>query len=163
MLQYHAGTGAIGATTLRCFAISGACNGVGDGDQTRIIPNTLRAAAGLIPNVTVNGDGTAAREFTHVLDVANAYRRALEATEPGTYRVFNVGSGQAVTIKEVINAVADRIGEPVPVEHKPAKREPHTLIADSTRIRTDLSWSAPRSTLAQIIDDAQHALHATRP
>lgn len=102
----------------------------------------------------MNGDGFAVREFTHVLDVADAYRRALENTQAGSDRVQNVGSGDRVSIAQVVEAVAERTGAHVPVQHKPAQAEPQTLVADSSSIRGELGWSAPRSTLARIIDDA---------
>jgi len=46
LLAYHAETGAIAAVTLRCFNVSGAAGGVGDGDTTRIIPKAVAVAAG---------------------------------------------------------------------------------------------------------------------
>lgn len=92
--------------------------------------------------------------FTHVADVAQAYRLALETAEPGSHRLYNLGAGTGVSVREVVETVAARTGRPVPVEHRPPKPEPHTLIADSTRIRADLGWTSPNSTLDQITDDA---------
>lgn len=160
LLAHHASTGAVGATTLRCFAIGGACDGIGDPDDTRILPKALAVAAGHADAVKVNGDGSAVREFTHVLDVAEAYRLALESTQPGEHRLYNVGSEQPVSMAQLIETVATRTGRPVPVEHQPPKPEPHTLVTDSTRIRDELGWTSPRSTIHQIVDDAWNALSA---
>lgn len=159
LLHRHADTGAIGAASLRCFAISGACQGVGDRDETRILPKALRVAAGLAPAVLVNGDGSAVREFTHVLDVAEAYRVALATARVGECSIYNVGSGEGISMLELVRAVRRRTGRPVAVEHRPAQPEPHTLVADSSRIRQELGWSPTNSHLDQIIDDAWHALH----
>ncbi|GAB3428422.1 NAD-dependent epimerase/dehydratase family protein [Flindersiella endophytica] len=158
LLTYQAQTGAIGTTILRAFAIAGACDGIGDPDDTRILPKALRVAAGQALHVAINGDGSAVREFTHVLDVAEAYRLALEATKPGESRLYNVGSGTGITMADLIKTVTERTGRDVPVQHQPPKPEPHTLIADSIRIRTDLGWTSPNSTVPQIIGDSWAAL-----
>lgn len=163
VLQQCAQTGLIGATTLRCFAIGGATNHVGDPDMTRILPKALNVAAGHEPTVTVNGDGSAVREFTHVLDVAEAFRLALVSTTVGNYRMFNVGSGEAISVRDLVHAVMSRTGRSVAVEHRPPRPEPHTLIADSARIRTELGWHSPTSSLDRLIDDAWMALIGEAP
>jgi UDP-glucose 4-epimerase len=158
LLTYQAQAGAIGTTILRAFAIAGACDGVGDPDDTRILPKALRVAAGLAPHVTINGDGSAVREFTHVIDVAEAYRLALEATKPGESRLYNVGSGTAITMADLIRAVSERTGRDVPVQNQPPKPEPHALLAASDRIHDNLAWTASNSAIPTIVDDAWRAL-----
>jgi UDP-glucose 4-epimerase len=107
--------------------------------------------------VTLNGDGSAVREFTHVLDVASAFRLAIEANGTaanGTAPVYNVGTGRGVSMAEVI-ATAERVtGRPVPVEHLPPKPEPHTLVSDPRRLMADFGWAPVHSDLAEIIDSA---------
>lgn len=147
LLAYHAATGSVGACVLRCFSVAGACDGVGDADDTRILPKALCVAAGMAPAVRINGDGSAIREFTHVLDVAEACRLALDATQPGEHRLFTVGSGLAVSMHDLVDAVAERTGQDIPVEKGPPKPEPHTLMADSSKMRDELGWTAPASTL----------------
>lgn len=161
LLQHCAATSTIGATTLRCFAIAGACNGVGDPDDTRILPKALRVAAGYAPAVTINGDGSAVREFTHVVDIAEAYHVALTNTQSGTYQLFNVGSGIGTSVTDLIKAVEEETARNVPTKHVPPKPEPHTLIADSRQIRARLSWRPHRSTPSMIIRDAWNALNAS--
>ncbi len=152
LIGYHAVTGQISAVTLRCFNVAGAVDGYADTDPTRIIPNVLRAARGDLPHVTLNGDGSAVREFTHVLDVASAFRLAVEAT--ATAPVYNVGTGRGVSMAEVI-ATAERVtGRPVPVERLPPKPEPHTLVSDPRRLTADLGWAPVHSDLAEIIGSA---------
>lgn len=163
VVQQCAKAGLIAGASLRCFAIAGAVDDVGDPDQTRILPKTLRVAAGLEPSVMINGDGSAVREFTHVRDVAEAFYLALTSATPGTYRMFNVGSGQGVTVRRIIEAVESRIGQHVAVNYQSAKAEAHTLVADSSRIRSDLHWQSPASTLDRIVDDAWRALTASHP
>jgi UDP-glucose 4-epimerase len=154
LIGYHAATGAIGAITLRCFNIAGAYAGISDPNTTRIISAALRAAAGETPHVLVNGDGSAVREFTHVRDVAEAFRLALDAAAPGGHETLNVGTGEGVTMRDVVR-VAEKVTErPVPVRHGPPAREAHTLVADATRIREALGWSPARSSIETIVRDA---------
>jgi hypothetical protein len=58
-------SGVLGAAILRAFNVSGAVAGHGDDDKTRIIPEALAVAAGHVPHLDVNGDGTAVRDFVH--------------------------------------------------------------------------------------------------
>ena len=149
--------------TLRCFNIAGAVAGIGDDDPTRLVPNVLRAAAGELPQLSVNGDGSAVREYVHVADVATACRLALGATELGTHRTYNIGTGHGATVMEVVGAVERITGLPVPVEFRLATNEPHTILADSGRAQRELGWKPTRSSLDQIIADAWAAKTAAGP
>lgn len=157
LVHYHAQTGAIGATILRCFNIAGAVDGIGDSDTTRIIPKALAVAAGKAEKLTVNGDGSAIREFTHVADVAAAFTAALSATEIGSSSTFNVGSGQETKISQVITAVEQVTGCKLMVEHVPPKSEPRTLMANSDRIRDRLGWRPALINIWDIVSSAWHA------
>jgi UDP-glucose 4-epimerase len=154
----YAATGEISAVTLRCFNVAGALDGTPDTDPTRLIPNVLRAARGELPHITVNGDGSAVREFTHVVDVASAFRLALQARPGAGAPVYNVGTGQGVTVREVIETAQRVTGRPVPVEHLAPKSEPHTLVSDPRRFVREFDWQPAHSSLAGIIRDAWDAL-----
>jgi UDP-glucose 4-epimerase len=156
---YQAALGTIGAVTLRTFNVAGAVNGHGDPDTTRIIPRTLLVASGRASRVNVNGDGSAIREYIHVGDLARAYETALDVAAPGEHRIYNVGSGVGVSVREVIEATERITGRPVPVHWGPPASEPRELRADSSRIRTDLGWQPSRSSLETIVADAWQALN----
>jgi UDP-glucose 4-epimerase len=157
LVGYHAATGEVSAVTLRCFNVAGAFDGYPDTDPTRIIPNVLRAARGELPRVTVNGDGSAVREFTHVVDVASAFRLALEAAVPPADAVFNVGTGRGVSVREVIETAERVTGRQVPVEHLAPRPEPHTLVCDPGRLIREFGWQPAHSSLADIVRDAWDA------
>jgi UDP-glucose 4-epimerase len=152
-----AATGAMSAVTLRCFNVAGAVDGYTDTDPTRIIPNVLRAVRGDLPHVTVNGDGSAIREFTHVLDVAEAFRLALEAERVADAPVYNVGTGRGVAVRDIIAVAGQVTGRRVPVEHLPPRPEPHTLISEPRRIVERLGWRPNHSDLSEIILSAWEA------
>jgi UDP-glucose 4-epimerase len=157
-IGYQAALGTISAVTLRTFNVAGAVDGHGDPDTSRIIPKALLVAAGQADSLNVNGDGSAIREYTHVCDLARAYVAALDVAHPAGHRVYNVGSGVGVSIREVIEITERITGRPVPVRWGPPVREPRELRGDSSRINTELGWHPTRSSLEMIIADAWKAL-----
>jgi UDP-glucose 4-epimerase len=163
VIGYQAATGRLQATTLRCFNIAGGYDGHPDPDTTRIVPKTLAVANGDYDHVTVNGDGTALREYTHVLDVAEAFCLALETPHHAdAHRSYNLGTGVGISVAEVIAAARSLTGRSIDVEHLPPKPEPPVLLADPSRIRRELGWEAGNSTLDQILADGWTALrHGT--
>jgi UDP-glucose 4-epimerase len=154
VLAHQAATGRIGAVVLRSFNVAGAAGGHTDRDATRIVPAALAVAAGHTDVFVVNGDGGAIREYVHLADMARAYLVAIDAVGPGRYTVFNVGSGIGVSVREVLAAVERVIGRPVPTVQRPPAPEPAVLVADSRRIRAELGWDSPRSSIEVIVADA---------
>jgi len=153
-----AATGAIGAISLRAVNIAGAVRGRPDLDESRLIPKLLAVQQGRAPELVVNGDGSAVRDFVHVADMAAAFSLALEHCEPGSWRAFNVGSGRRTTVNDVIEAAESVTGRPVPVRRRPAANEPREVLADSTRIRSELGWEAKNSDLREIVGDGWRAV-----
>ncbi|MEV7229685.1 NAD-dependent epimerase/dehydratase family protein [Polymorphospora sp. NPDC051019] len=154
LVAAYAATGAIGAVTVRPFNIAGAANGVGDTDPARIIPNIFRAITGQLSHITLNGDGTAIRDFVHVADAAEAIRIAISCCTPGSYHLFNIGSGVGVSMAEIIAMAEQVTGRVVTVERNPPKAEPQQLTADIGRVRAQLEWKPSRSNLSHILADA---------
>lgn len=155
-----AATGAIGAISLRAFNIAGGLPGHPDGDLTRLIPKVVAVAQGRTDELIVNGDGSAVRDFVHVADMADAFVRAVDACRLGTWTAYNVGSGLHSSIADVIAAAEHLAGVRLPVRHNPPAGEPRVLLADSTRIRSELGWQPVRSRLTEILADAYAAAQA---
>ena len=102
------------------MAGAGARNGETHDPETHLIPNVLAAADGG-PAVRLFGtdyptpDGTAIRDYLHVLDLAEAHVAALEATAPDDPRtdlplVANLGSGTGASVREVLEAAERVVG-----------------------------------------------------
>lgn len=157
-VRFHARTGAIGAVVLRTFNVAGSVDGRVDPDETRLIPKALAVAAGHAPHLEINGDGAAVREYLHVDDLAAAHVRALEAVRPGEERVYNVGSGTGTAVHEVVAAVEQVTGRPVPTLRRPPQPEPPLLVCDASAIRAELGWRPARSGLTEIIAGSWGAL-----
>jgi UDP-glucose 4-epimerase len=157
-IGYQAALGPISAVTLRTFNVAGAADGHGDPDTTRIIPRALLVAGGRAERLDVNGDGLAIREYIHVGDLAAAYAAALDIADPAGHRIYNVGSGVGVSVREVIETTERITGRPVPVRWGQPVTEPRELRADNSRIRIDLGWRPSRSSMETIVADAWRAL-----
>jgi UDP-glucose 4-epimerase len=99
-------------------------------------------------------DGSAVRDYIHVVDLANAHVRALETSlEPG-HRIFNLGIGRGYSVLEVIDTVRKVTGHPVPVRESPRRAgDPATLVASSAKANAELGWSA-KLDIEQMVADA---------
>ncbi|OWV01617.1 NAD-dependent dehydratase [Micromonospora wenchangensis] len=157
MVAAFAETGAIGAITVRPFNVAGAVDGVTDTDRARIIPNVFRAITGELDYVTLNGDGSAIRDFVHVADVASAVGLALAACTPGTFQTINLGSGIGTSMASVVATTEQVTGHPVVVHRQPPRAEPPNLIADIGRAQKTFGWAPAKSELTAIITDAWEA------
>ncbi|MET9624359.1 NAD-dependent epimerase/dehydratase family protein [Streptomyces sp. NPDC006464] len=155
-LRARAEAGEVEAVSLRCFNISGAVSGVGDADESRIIPKAVAVAAGRYPHLEMNGEGDAIRDFVHVDDLARAYVLALASSTAAPYRLYNVGA-TAASMREIVDTVERVTGKAVPVVHRPPQPEPPRLVADISRITNDLGWKPERSSLEAMISDAWSA------
>jgi UDP-glucose 4-epimerase len=99
-------------------------------------------------------DGTAVRDYLHVLDLADAHLRALDAIEPGQHRIYNLGSGTGYTVREVLDAVRAVTGHPIPALDSPRRPgDPPSLIASNARAATELGW-VPQRGIEQMAADA---------
>jgi hypothetical protein len=118
-----ASTGTIGATTsLRALNIAGALPCHPDPDETWLIPRVMAVQRGTAPELVVNGDGDAIRDFVHVADMAEAFALALDTCELGAARVHNIGSGRPTRVRTVINMVERVTGRGVRARGTPGAR-----------------------------------------
>jgi UDP-glucose 4-epimerase len=85
--------------------------------------------------LTVVGDGTQARDFVHVTDVARAFVEAARSDLDGV--VLNVGTGMPQTINHLVELIG---GDVTNVPHRPG--EPALTHADVRQIRELLGWGA---------------------
>ena len=154
------------STVFRYFNAAGADAGAEIGEkhdpETHIIPNVLRAAAGDLPALSLYGDdyatadGTCIRDYIHVSDIADAHVKALNYMDenPGAH-VFNLGTGQGQSVRNIIDAAASITQKSIEVHVEPRRDgDPPILVADATRAKQELGWSPMRSSLDTIISDA---------
>ncbi len=130
--------------------------------EPHLISKVLAATLGRKIEVTVDGadydtpDGTCIREYLHVTDLAKAHVRALDYLLHGGPAVaLNLGSGQGVSEREVIDAAAKVTGRKIPVAVRARPPDaPDRLVAAGGRAREVLGWRPERSDLPTLIADA---------
>jgi GDP-4-dehydro-6-deoxy-D-mannose reductase len=97
------------------------------------------------------GNLTAARDFTDVRDVVRAYSLLIEHGKSG--EVYNVGSGRAIVIQEILDRIIAHSGKEITVEVDPAKLRPvevPVIRADISKLQADTGWQ-PEIPLEQTI------------
>jgi UDP-glucose 4-epimerase len=151
----------LGATSLRYFNVAGASGRYGEDHEpeTHLIPLVLRAASGAADHVKVFGadypteDGTAVRDYIHVVDLGEAHLAALDAIAPGAHAIYNLGSGRGYSVREVIEAARAVTGCEIPAREEPRRPgDPATLVASNGKIRAELGWEPERGLEAMIAD-----------
>jgi UDP-glucose 4-epimerase len=125
------------------------------GKPLNIVPVITQFAIGLLPNLYVYGndydtrDGTCIRDYVHVMDVADAHTLSLEylmkQKNTSSFEIFNLGSGNGVTVLELINAFEKANG--VKLDYTIAPRRPGdvpAIYADCSKAIEKLGWLAKR-------------------
>jgi UDP-glucose-4-epimerase GalE len=136
---------------------------------TNLVPVAVRAACGRRPPVQVMGtdyptaDGTAIRDYVHVLDLAEAHALALEyilAGGPST--ILNLGTGRGASVLEVLEELQRVAGREVPwVATGRRPGDPVALWADNRKACDVLRWQ-PRYDLVDILATAWR-WHSSHP
>jgi len=154
---------------LRYFNAAGATAYFGEHhwQETHLIPNVLKVALGQKPTVEIYGtdyptpDGTCIRDYVHIVDLAQAHMLALKHP---TSDVFNLGSGDGYSVKQVVDTARRVTGNPIPAVEKPRRPgDPPKLVGDSKKIRRVLGWQPRYDSLEAIIESAWdwHRTHPT--
>lgn len=146
----------------RYFNVAGASEAHGEDHdpETHVIPVALETLLGQHPAFGVFGtdyptpDGTAIRDYVHVLDLAAAHVQALDHLDQ-SLGAINLGSRSGFSVLEIVRAVERVTGRELPVEIKDRRPgDPHQLIADARRANQVLGWVPERSTLDEMIGSA---------
>ncbi|MEZ5374911.1 MAG: UDP-glucose 4-epimerase GalE [Acidimicrobiales bacterium] len=130
------------------------------GAAANLLPRVLQVALGMQSEVEILGDdwatndGTAERDYVHVLDVADAHVRALTQRAACGFEAFNIGRGVGVSVLELVEMCRRITGHPIPtrvVQRRPG--DVATLVADTTSARSTLGIDCARD-LEHICTDA---------
>ncbi|ESQ81573.1 hypothetical protein AEAC466_21075 [Asticcacaulis sp. AC466] len=165
-LHWMSGAHPLQYTILRYFNAAGADpdGEIGESHvpETHLIPLICQAALGNGKPLTVFGsdydtkDGTAIRDYIHVVDLANAHVAAIKRLRAGgDSQVFNVGTGEGVTVLETLQTAEQVMQRPVPHSFGPRRTgDPIALVADVGKIRGMLDWTPEHSDLPNLIRTA---------
>ena len=153
---------------LRYFNVAGSgWDDLGDPAVLNLVPMVLdRLERGLAPMIFGDDyptpDGTCVRDYIHVRDLAEAHIAAIEylAEDAREHDVFNVGTGQGGSVRQVIDQIGAVSGLDVTPEIRERRAgDPAQLVASPERINTVLGWTASQS-FEEIIASAWSAWQA---
>ena len=130
--------------------------------ESHLIPLVIDAARGTRPAVKIFGadyptpDGTAVRDYVHVMDLADAHQRALNRLGAGaSSQAINLGTGRGHSVREVVDTVARVSGRIVPTVEAPRRPgDPPELVAAPARAREVLGWTCQYADLETIVRHA---------
>jgi UDP-glucose 4-epimerase len=165
LLDYAHTTPDFAFAALRYFNVAGCAldGSIGEDHEpeTHLIPIVIQAALGRRDALTIFGDdydtpdGTCVRDYIHVVDLADAHAVVMEALRPGDQRFYNLGIGEGVSVRELLQAAERVIGRQVPSRIGPRRPgDPPLLYADATRIREELGWEAQITDIGEMIASA---------
>lgn len=156
----------INYVSLRYFNVAGARETAEIGEdhcpETHLIPIILQTALGQRTHITIFGedydtpDGTCIRDYIHVEDLIDAHLLALNyLRKDGKSNIFNLGSSQGFSVKEMIETARSITGKEIPAEIGPRRAgDPGILIASSEKAKQVLGWRPTRTSITKIIKDA---------
>jgi UDP-glucose 4-epimerase len=162
--DYCANHSEMAATSLRYFNPvgahpSGVIGEIPNGIPNNLLPFIQQVASGKRPWLNVFGadyqtpDGTAIRDYIHVMDLASAHLCVLESPKQG-YRIYNVGTGKGTSVLGLVHAFESTNKITIPTKitaRRPGDVQEST--ADVSKIKNELGWSS-RYDIEDICRDA---------
>ena len=164
-LEWHKEQFGLDYIALRYFNVAGATKNRGEkhNPETHLIPLVLRAANNRDFELKIYGndyqtkDGTAIRDYIHIIDLINAHINAIEVliNKSKHENIYNLGYGHGYSVLEIVNAAKEVLQKDI--QYKITTRrpgDPPILIADSRKIRKDLNWQPKYDNIHEIIKSA---------
>jgi len=130
--------------------------------ETHLIPVVLQVPLGKREFISIYGedyptpDGTCIRDYLHVTDLISAHVLALGRLRNGSEsNVYNLGSGQGYSVKEIIDVARKVTGHPIPARAEARRAgDPAVLIASSAKAERELGWVRKMDRLEDIVASA---------
>ena len=132
--------------------------------ESHLIPLVLDTAMGRREAIDIYGqdyptsDGTAIRDYIHVVDLAAAHLKALNyLLVGGSTLAVNLGTGKGASVEEVVTAAERATNQRIARRAAPRRNgDPARLVAKPRLAWETLGWQAKRSDLETIIADSWH-------
>ena len=148
---------------LRYFNACGALPGRGEAHrpESHLIPLVLRVPLGQREAAQIYGvdyptpDGTCIRDYIHIADLVSAHLLALDGLGEHDRLIYNLGSGNGYSVREVIDTARQVTGHAIPVHELPRRPgDSARLVASSEKIKRELGWTPKHDNLHEIISSA---------
>jgi len=162
-LEWYRSIHGLHFAALRYFNACGAMPGRGEAHQpeSHLIPRVLKIALGQAESATIYGtdyptsDGTCIRDYIHITDLVSAHILALEALDSRDKMIYNVGSGNGFSVREVIETARQVTGHAIPaIESARRPGDPARLVASPKRIISELGWKPEHTNMPDILSSA---------
>lgn len=161
---------------LRYFNVAGAYGDIGEEHEpeSHIIPIALDALLGhreifkLFGTDYNTADGTAVRDYIHVVDLCKAHIAALDLFKSGKgiNQAYNLGYNQGFSVLEIVRSIEKMAGQAIPLEYSNRRAgDPDRLVADNTKAIAAGFFKPERASIDRIIEDAlehRKKFHANR-
>lgn len=164
-LEWYRLTGSLDYISLRYFNVAGATKQRREmhDPETHLIPLVIKAIKDTNYKLKIYGndyptkDGTAVRDYIHILDLIDAHLYALETLynkKPHNY-TYNLGYGHGYTVLDIVNASKKIFKKDFNYDFFPRRTgDPPILISDPGKIQNDLNWHPKHDDLYEIISSA---------
>lgn len=174
MMKWCDGAYGMKFVALRYFNVAGAKSDASIGEdhtpETHLVPIILQVALGQREALSIFGDdydtpdGTCIRDYVHVEDLIAAHILALEYLKAGNKSdVFNLGSNNGYSVKEMLEAARDVTGKEIPAMIAPRRAgDPGSLVASSQKAKEILGWQPVYTDVKKIIETAWN-WHVSHP
>lgn len=137
-------------------------NHIGPGQSARFVAPAFASQIAAIEKneqepILYVGNLEARRDFTDVRDMVRAYQQVITLGEPGA--VYNIGTGQAHSIQELLDTLLHMTDMPIEVQPDPARMRPvevPIVVCNAEKVRATTGWKPTytfEQTLADILDD----------
>jgi UDP-glucose 4-epimerase len=156
---------------LRYFNACGALPHRGEAHQpeSHLIPLVLRVPLGERESANIYGtdyptpDGTCIRDYIHIADLVSAHLLALDGLRERDSLIYNLGSGNGYSVRDVIETARRVTGHPIPVVELPRRAgDSARLVASSEKIKRELGWKPEHDNIEEIISSAWN-WHVSHP
>jgi UDP-glucose 4-epimerase len=148
---------------LRYFNACGALPNRGEAHrpESHLIPLVLQVPLGKRESANIYGtdyptrDGTCIRDYIHIADLVSAHLLALEALGERDVLIYNLGSGNGYSVREVIETARRVTGHSIPANEMPRRPgDSARLVASSEKIQRELGWEPQHDNLEEILSSA---------
>lgn len=162
-LEWYRSIHGLHYAALRYFNACGALPRRGEAHQpeSHLIPRVLQIALGQAESATIYGtdyptpDGTCIRDYIHIADLVSAHVLALDALENRDRMIYNVGSGNGFSVREVIETARKVTGHAIPAIEAPRRPgDSARLVASPKKIINELGWKPTQTNLREILSSA---------
>ncbi len=149
------------------YDVDGELNGL-EQNPANLVPVLMEAAMGWRKQIQIFGndyetrDGTCIRDYIHVSDLARAHTMALGKLMGGTDKLLvNLGTGEGITVMEMVNQTAQISGRPVPYQIVGRREgDPPVVVASAGLAKTLLGWEAKHSDVGTLLSTTWKAYQA---